>query len=522
MRANSNYPVGRFYSFQASSWDPHSSPIKATAVIAATFHVLFGVSRRATSLLLSGLHDTVRTTLEYARGGPDQLDAQDQRLLRFVSRDPRTVVNAFGLDPAVVEYICCPECWALYLHDATAPDLCTYRSTQTSESCGAKLWKRRTVGDKQMRIPIRRYLHQSFKHWLGRMLSRIDIELWLEARRHPPPKAAGGSRPPPMKDIFDASGVHSLKGPDGLPFLLPQGEELRLVFSLSVDGFNPYQMKEAKQSVSSTAIYMVCLNLPPHLRYLPHNMYLVGVIPGPSKPATEQINHFVAPLVDEFLLFWDPGVYFSRTAKFSRGRLARVALLLLVCDLLAARQVSGFAAHNHTYVLCTLCHIISDDVENTNLCDIRRRKFLEHRAAALAWKDATSTYERERLFRSNGIRYSELLRLPYWNPILYTVIDTMHNVYLGVLQRHIRDFWGVSIDLDDGDALGSSGAYAPMRPSSDDMDKGLDLLLHGTDEQLAKCRKPVLYYLCFDRGLRCAGTTKILFRHLSGWVCLVS
>ena len=464
---------------------------------------------------MTGLHDTIRLTLEYARGGPDRLDPQDHKLLRFISRDPRTVVNAFGLDPAVREYICCPKCFALYGYDDAAPDLCSYRSTQSSEPCHAKLWKNRTLGGKEMKIPIRRYLHQSFKHWLGRMLSRSDIEAWLEICRH---TTTSDSQPRTMKDFFDASGIHSFKGPDGLPFLRANGDELRLVFSLSVDGFNPYQMKEAKQSVTSTAIYMVCLNLPPHLRYLPHNMYLVGVIPGPTKPSTEQINHFLALVVDEFLLFWELGVYFSRTAKCPRGRVARVALLLVVCDLLAARQVSGFAAHNHSQVLCTLCHVASDDVENTDIRNLPRRKLHEHREAALKWKEAKSTYDREVLFRLNGIRYSELLRLPYWNPILYTVVDTMHNMYLGVLQRHIRDFWGLSIDLDDGDPAGLSAVKAPPRPSNSDMDKAIDLLLYGTNEQLAKCRKPVLYHLCVDRGLRCAGTSSILLRHLTKWV----
>ncbi|EIW51369.1 uncharacterized protein TRAVEDRAFT_137509, partial [Trametes versicolor FP-101664 SS1] len=96
-----------------------------------------------------------------------------------------------------------------------------------------------------------------------------------------------------MKDIFDGMVLRRFLGPDGLRFLDAPLGELRLVFSLSADGFNPYQMKEAKHSVTSTAMYMVCLSLPPHLRYLPENMYLAGVIPGPTKPSTEQINHFL-------------------------------------------------------------------------------------------------------------------------------------------------------------------------------------------------------------------------------------
>ncbi|KAI9068234.1 hypothetical protein FKP32DRAFT_1562149, partial [Trametes sanguinea] len=135
-------------------------------------------------------------------------------------------------------------------------------------------------------IPVRKYLHQSLKHWLGRMLSRSDIEEYLELP-HP------NSPSPTMNDIFDGMILRRFLGPDGRRFLDAPSGELRLIFGLSTDGFNPYQMKEAKQDVSSTAIYMVCLHLPPHLRYLPENVYLAGVIPGPSKPSTEQINHFL-------------------------------------------------------------------------------------------------------------------------------------------------------------------------------------------------------------------------------------
>ncbi|OSD08116.1 hypothetical protein PYCCODRAFT_1358106 [Trametes coccinea BRFM310] len=235
-------------------------------------------------------------------------------------------------------------------------------------------------------------------------------------------------------------------------------------------------------------------------------MYLVGVIPGPSKPSTDQINHFLRLLVDELLLFWIPGVYYSQTAKYACGRLARAAMVPLVCDILAARQVSGFGAHNHTFVLCTCCKILSDDVENTDIDAIPRRVLSEHRAAAERWLHAESTAERTALFNSNGIRYSELLRLPYWNPIIYTVVDSMHNLYLGILQRHIREFWGVT-----------RGGKSPKRPSVDEMTQGEERLLYGTDESLETCSKAVLYHLCVDRGLRYAGTSGVLTRTLRKW-----
>ncbi|KAI1781983.1 hypothetical protein LXA43DRAFT_907146 [Ganoderma leucocontextum] len=245
-------------------------------------------------------------------------------------------------------------------------------------------------------------------------------------------------------------------------------------------------------------------------------MCLVGVIPGPTKPSTSQINHFLALVVDDFLEFWQPGVFYSRTSRMPKGRLALAALVPLICDLLAARQLSGLGPHNHTYTLCSLCHILQGDIEETDMDHFQPRDPDAHRVAALAWRDAESTLEREELFRQNGIRYSELLRLPYWNPVLYVVVDSMHNLYLGLLQHHIRNIWGINVKSDDGEAAGSIASRV-LRPSDGDMDKGLDALLYGSKEALLRCKKAVLYHLCADRDLRLAGTSAQLVRNLLLW-----
>jgi hypothetical protein len=80
-------------------------------------------------------------------------------------------------------------------------------------------------------------------------------------------------------------------------------------------------------------MYMVCLNLPPDPWYLPKNMYLVGVIPGPTKPSTNQVNHFLKLLVDDLLPFWNSGVTFLHTAKYSDGHVIRIALNQLFATL---------------------------------------------------------------------------------------------------------------------------------------------------------------------------------------------
>ena len=133
-----------------------------------------------------------------------------------------------------------------------------------------------------------------------------------------------------------------------------------------MDGFNPFHAKEAGKKVSIGAIYMVCLNLPPFLRYRLENIFLVGVIPGPSSPSTHQINEILKPLVHDLLVFWDPGVFFSRTFSYPKGRLIRCAVVPLVCDLPAARQMSGFAGHSSSH-FCSFCNLRLDDMDNLDM-----------------------------------------------------------------------------------------------------------------------------------------------------------
>ena len=44
------------------------------------------------------------------------------------------------------------------------------------------------------------------------------------------------------------------------------------------------------------------------MRYKPENMFLAGVIPGPKEPPLTALNHYLKPLVDDLIDFWETGV----------------------------------------------------------------------------------------------------------------------------------------------------------------------------------------------------------------------
>ncbi|KAI0071295.1 hypothetical protein K474DRAFT_1571897, partial [Panus rudis PR-1116 ss-1] len=71
-----------------------------------------------------------------------------------------------------------------------------------------------------------------------------------------------------------------------------------------------------------------------------------------------------------------------------------------------------------------------------------RRTREQYVAIATQWRDGSPS-ERNELFDKYGIRWSELLRLPYWDPTRFVVVDSMHALLLGCIKRHLREIWGM-------------------------------------------------------------------------------
>ncbi|KAJ3911638.1 hypothetical protein F5877DRAFT_10671, partial [Lentinula edodes] len=166
-------------------------------------------------------------------------------------------------------------------------------------------------------------------------------------------------------------------------------------------------------------------------------MFLVTVMPG--HPNEDQVNHTLKEVVDELLLLWH-GVFYTRTAEYPQGRTVSLAVLPAVCDAEGAHSLSGFASHEHTY-FCIRCLLPKHEIHNLKPETWPRRDLEEHRKLASLWRDAPSIADRDKIFKEHGLRWSELLRLPYWNPITFTLIDSMHMGYLGLFSTHIRKIW---------------------------------------------------------------------------------
>lgn len=444
--------------------------------------------------------------------------------------DVRPVVTTLGLQANSMRYVCCPGCFKLYLpystNDPRVPDVCDYQRTPSSPSCSTCLTRTRVVYGKERKAFIKEFYYYSLKEWLADVLHRPGVEESLEKAQR-----AGALRDPgsneAMDDIFHGSVFRNFRDHIGQPFLRGHGSELRLLFGLSVDAYNPLHNKQAGKKVSSTVISLVCYNFSKGERLLVHNVHVFAIIPGPREPSLSEINHLLSPVVEEFKEFWDPGVWFSSTPNYTLGRLVKCGLIPLIVDLKAARQVTGCASHSARQ-FCMFCTLVKDDINNIDHHTWEEVPLRLHKRRALAWKNAATEKIQAKLFEKYGVRWSVLLELPYWDLKAFTIVDSMHTALLGNLHRHCTEIWRMNHQLADG--LGEEPGRALDRVSIPPKEEAV--LKAGMDLRYAPASKfsrhpiKVLRRLCEEKNIlptvrRDQNNRTVLLRLLMEYVSFV-
>ncbi|KAJ2912144.1 hypothetical protein MD484_g8273, partial [Candolleomyces efflorescens] len=480
--------------------------ILAVYILVGTLHLLSDLSLADCSFLLRSL----RLVLGIVLATSTSIYATSLTESIFV--DTRSVLKILQVQPQHQAYLVCPRCSKLHQFfpddpESDPPMICNKK--ELGVRCGATLLKsRKSSNDPGRRIPepIREYRHQPFNDYLARLFSRPELQDHLD---QDPRKGGKGTGTGDHWDIWDAPCLKEFKGPDGKTFVGTK-DETRLVFSINMDGFNPYGNREAGKKVTLTAIYLVCLNLPPSIRHKMENIYLAGIIPGPQAPSDYEINYFLSPLVDDMVELWNKGVYLSQTAKHRSGRRVRVAIGPLVCDLPASRQMSGFA-HYRASRFCSECDLTIDKIDDLTP-RWAPRTWKSHLAAAIRWKEAKTAEEREAIVKVDGVRWSELLRLPYWDPTKFTIIDSMHAFYLRIFQHHCRSIWGMNVNLEDGDGPTFDRAGKP--PPEEQMALGYQVLRHGHQSKLLDLPRNVLRELCRQASIPFRRNKAVLIQQL--------
>ena len=144
------------------------------------------------------------------------------------------------------------------------------------------------------------------------------------------------------------------------------------------------------------------------MRFKRENLLTLGLLPGPNEVSLHKINHYLAPIVDELESLWD-GVTLNRTYEHPRGRDIHAALILVSCDVPAARKICG---HVSALVSCHRCDKKAN-YENRQHNFAGMENFDEwfssqdpdvHRQNAIEWRSCNSDASRKRFVKQNGVK----------------------------------------------------------------------------------------------------------------------
>ncbi|OAD75513.1 hypothetical protein PHYBLDRAFT_64429 [Phycomyces blakesleeanus NRRL 1555(-)] len=157
-------------------------------------------------------------------------------------------------------------------------------------------------------------------------------------------------------------------------------------------------------------------------------------MPRSKELKSEEINHYLKPLVDEMIQLY-LGIQIP-TYQQTDGAAVRAALLMVACDIPTARKTSGFTAHN-SICACYKC-TSSVDFHAFDCDQWRHRSDRANRVHAEKWNSVSIPSERQQLKIEYGVQWSQLYHLRYFDLVHGTIIDPMHNLFLGTPKRMIE------------------------------------------------------------------------------------
>jgi len=359
------------------------------------------------------------------------------------------VFKRFNLDAKTTTYAMCPSCHKGYAptfrqgsSEAVYPTHCNNILLEQGK-CGHALLDNT---HKKKSQPIKPFVYHHVDDFVGSLLAREDLERHIDTSCDELLASVKNDEEPTfVHDVMQASFMRSFPGHDKKLFI-DRGDEGRLAFALSVDNFNVNGLRTRGASASSGMIGMACLNLPYDIRYKPENMYLVGIIPGPVAPHKGDLNHYIAPLVEDMKVSYYRGVSYSCTALYPHGRTVRSAIVMEVCDLMGARSLAGLMAVKSRHP-CSVCDLPSlGDVKRHDYEAWQKRDVDEMRRLAKLWQSAATLEEQDKLYEEHGVRYSVLWELGYWDPTRQLVVDPMHCVYENMVPFHVRRVLQISAE----------------------------------------------------------------------------
>ena len=398
---------------------------------------VFKVSNRAVKYLLAFLKYFIQVIGEFFNT-PSIVNLSHKLPQTFTSAE--TLICNSKSD--FTSFVVCPKCDSIYHPDDCIRNVfgvkeslqCLHQPNPNRRNkCNTVLLKKVKYGNSFKLMPKKAYPYYSLQKSLDRLSQSTNFIHICEDWRK---RCTTSSQFLSMFDVYDGQVWHDFTCDKYGKFL---HNPFCYLLTMNVDWFQPFTHTE----YSIGAIYLTVQNLPRHLRYKEENIILIGIIPGPSEPSLS-LNSYLTPFVEELMTGWTTG--FVIHDKHGTALKARVALSCVACDIPASRKVCGFLSHNASQG-CNKCLksflSISPGKLDYSEFDTETwplRNLDEHRKYCNEILGATSAKEKKSLESKYGIRYSILLALPYFDPLRFTVIDPMHNLYLGT-GKHVFKIW---------------------------------------------------------------------------------
>lgn len=417
--------------------DPNEVPLNALPSIVrwiiiflVMFQRKFATSDNALMVLLM----FVKTLLQVLGGN---------KIAAKIPSNSHSLRKCLNLDKGpFIKYVSCRICYSLYLYDDCLNivegipqsktcghvEFPNHSSKHLRKPCGNTLLKEVEMGGKKKLVPHKTYCYYPFQKSFKQLLERDGIMDLCEQWKSDTTDAHV------LSDVHHGQIWKEFADPNRHDFL---NQENTYGLMMNLDWYQPY--KYVRYSVG--VIYMAILNLPRTERFKRENVVIVGIIPHcKTEPKT---NTFLKPLVDELLSMWNIGV----TIKDKNGAtvICRAALICVGCDIPACRKVSGFLGHSakkgcHRCAIEFKGTVGTMDYGNFDRDAWPKRTYESHIDQVRQIKVAKTKGDREMLERRFGTRYSVLLELPYFDPIRMSIVDPMHNLFLGTA-KHMLKLW---------------------------------------------------------------------------------
>ncbi|KAE9390813.1 hypothetical protein BT96DRAFT_1001951 [Gymnopus androsaceus JB14] len=310
-----------------------------------------------------------------------QFSTSQNNIIEGMPTSLSDALKKFGVNGCFDHYAACPSCNCTYKVHALPgkreffhfPEFCNNDivGKEGTHKCGANLltkWRNDTIQ------PIKPCLIPSFTNYIAHCLQDpVYLNQSMEATDAALKSIRTRNASETVQNAFEANFIRDFKGPDGKLFV-DHGDKIRLAFSIHVDFFNPNRITHRGTHAS------------------------IGVI-----SYYDELDHYLQPILEEFVRVWRPGIRVSRTASSESGAAVKAGILLSVNDLPAARKAAGFLGPMLDFI-CTVCNLRGKHhIFNVNHDHRPRRSVEELRCSSEAYRNAQTLSERKKILQTHGV-----------------------------------------------------------------------------------------------------------------------